>query len=241
LLSLISSSQEQISATMATPLRRSSRLAALGTGAPLPAAPQLQPPQQQLQLQPPALTYQQRLQLARQKDIEASLRATQRFPLPRRSQQQKSFSFVDLEVASQMTRGIKQRLDAMERLERKEARAREFIRIYKFLLGPARIILAVAPPFREAVLLKCDETMPEVRGEIGTPLPPSLRARLAAIIRETRYVITQALPKDRHYLTRVDLPMGWYSKKHEASGRTLYYTKRGTATYERPTRIALGC
>jgi hypothetical protein len=129
----------------------------------------------------------------------------------------------------------------MERMERKEARAHQFIRIYKFLLGPARIIVAISPTFREAVLKKCDEMIPEAKGKIGTPLPPSLRASLASIIREVKYVITEVLPKDRHYLTRADLPMGWYSKRHETSGRTLYYTKRGTATYERPTRIALGC
>jgi hypothetical protein len=129
----------------------------------------------------------------------------------------------------------------MERLETKAQRAHQFICTYKFLLGPARIIVAISPTFREAVLKKCDEMIPEAKGKIGTPLPPSLRASLAAIIRETTYVITEALPKDRHYLTRADLPMGWYSKKHEASGRTLYYTKRGTATYERPTRIALSC
>jgi hypothetical protein len=195
-------------------LRRSARLAALGTGAPLPLLPELE-------LEP---------------ELQPQLRRSDRLIMPAH----KWFSLKDIGKACDMATEVKKALDRVGAAEGKLARATLAIELYETLLGDNRLLVIAVPGFRNAVMKKTYEFEAEVKVTNNpNPLPEDTRRALASIIKRTRHFITDVAPLDKRYLTKDHLPLGWTARK-DYTGRIVYRNSyRMTEVYERPTRTVL--
>jgi hypothetical protein len=191
-------------------LRRSARLAALGTGVPVaPVAPVKPQPQ---------------------------LRRSERLIMPA----YKWFSHSNICKVLDMAAEVKGQLNRMETTMGKPARAAICINLYNTLLGPGRLLLLTIPLFRDVALRKTYEFEAETQVMNNpNPLPEDTRRRLASIIKRTRHYITDVAPLDSRYLTKEHLPLGWTARK-DYTGRIVYRnTYRMTEVYEHPTRTGL--
>jgi hypothetical protein len=193
-------------------IRRSSRLAALGTGAPLPQLPEPEP------------------------EEKLQLRRSDRLSMPA----YKWFRLNDIIKVRDMGREVKNALNSVEAAEGKAAKANLCINLYESLLSHRRLLILAIPGFRDAVMKKTYEFEAELRTMNNpTPLPHETRRALASVIKRMRHFITNLAPLDSRYLTNNHLPLGWTAHK-EYTGRIVYrnsYTM--TTVHERPTMTVL--